>query len=347
MKAYIKSSSSINPCGVFSSGELPAQIPFSYGDYLKCIEPDYKNYISPTMIRRMGRVVKMGVTAAIQCLKDAGVEQPAAIITGTGLGCIEDTENFLGQIIKNKEQFLPPTSFIQSTHNTIAGQIALLLACNAYNFTYVHRNLSFEHALLDALMKLEEEPGNGILLGGIDEITPASFTIMKRLGLYRKQNEEAGFSDGAVAGEGASFFYLSSDASGAQAAICDVAMLHKLTKKEDFRDFITGFLQRNNLKTDDVSLLLSGINSDKRYAESYECVHENYFSGIPIIPYKMYCGEYFTSSAFATWLAASVIKGQQMPLIPDTIKRQDFKAKHALIYNYFLDDHALILVSEC
>ena len=52
---------------------------------------------------------------------------PDAIITGTGLGCLEDTEKFLTAMVTNKEEFLTPTSFIQSTHNTVSAQIALLL----------------------------------------------------------------------------------------------------------------------------------------------------------------------------------------------------------------------------
>ena len=58
----------------------------------------------------------------------------------------------LSIITKN---ILTPTSFIQSTHNTVGGQIALELQCKGYNFTYVHGSNSFESALLDAKLQLE------------------------------------------------------------------------------------------------------------------------------------------------------------------------------------------------
>lgn len=63
--------------------------------------------------------------ASALAMKDANVESVDAIITGTGLGCIEDSEKFLKSILDNKEEFLTPTSFIQSTHNTVGAQIAL------------------------------------------------------------------------------------------------------------------------------------------------------------------------------------------------------------------------------
>ena len=52
------------------------------------------------------------------------------------------------------KNILTPTSFIQSTHNTVGGQIALGLECKGYNFTYVHASISFESALLDAQLQL-------------------------------------------------------------------------------------------------------------------------------------------------------------------------------------------------
>ncbi len=86
------------------------------------------------------------------------------------MGCMIDSEKFVSAIIDNKEQYLTPTSFIQSTHNTVAGQIALGMSCKAYNFTYVHSSISFESALLDAKLQLENEEAQHILVGGVEEL---------------------------------------------------------------------------------------------------------------------------------------------------------------------------------
>ena len=57
---------------------------------------------------------------------------------------------FLRKMIEFEEKMLSPTAFIQSTHNTVGAQIALLLKCHHYNNTIVHRAFSFENALTEA-----------------------------------------------------------------------------------------------------------------------------------------------------------------------------------------------------
>ena len=104
---------------------------------LKAIEPDYTAFIDPKLIRRMSHLIKMGVAAAKECLERGNTQMPGAIITGTAYGCLEDTVSFLTRMIELNEELLPPTAFIQSTHNTVSAQIALMLACHNYNNTFV------------------------------------------------------------------------------------------------------------------------------------------------------------------------------------------------------------------
>src|SRR5690606_5397812 len=100
------------------------------------IHPDYKTIIPPALIRRMGNLIKMGVGAALSVKADNKI---AGIVVGTGLGCIENTDIFLREFIERPAGALSPTAFIQSTHNTVAGQIALILKEHGYNSTYTQR----------------------------------------------------------------------------------------------------------------------------------------------------------------------------------------------------------------
>lgn len=186
---YIQSLASIHPQGEAVEGRFSA------------CEPDYKTWITDAgQRRRMSRIVKMGVTAGLQCLSNVDV-QPDAIITATGLGCLADTEKFLQSIGAQNEELLSPTPFIQSTFNTIGAQIALLSGNKAYNSTYVHRAFSFESALLDGMMQLQSGDAQNVLVGAVDELTPTVFHIMRRMGAWRKY----------PAGEGASFFLLGNE----------------------------------------------------------------------------------------------------------------------------------------
>ena len=150
-------------------------------------KPNYKEYIKPALIRRMSTGVRMGVVASSVALREAGVEIPEAIITGTGMGCLIDSKNFLKKMIDNNEEFLTPTSFIQSTHNTVGGQIALGLTCKSYNVTYSHSATSFESSLIDSLLMLEDNVHN-ILMGGVDEISDYTVDLYKLIGHVKKED---------------------------------------------------------------------------------------------------------------------------------------------------------------
>ena len=130
MKAYIRSAASISAQNTFGDTGFLTDVVEYQTTRLKAVEPDYKNYVDPKLIRRMSHVIKMGVAAAKECLQQAGVTMPDAIITGTAFGIMEDTVTFLTRIVELQEEMLPPTPFIQSTHNTVAAQIALMLQCH-------------------------------------------------------------------------------------------------------------------------------------------------------------------------------------------------------------------------
>ncbi len=324
---------------------------------LRCIEPDYKQLIDPRLIRRMSRVVRMGTASALTAMKDAGVEMPGAIITATAYGCTEDTETFLTKMIAQDEQMLTPTAFIQSTHNTIAGQIALMLKCHAYNNTFTHRAFSFEHALLDAMLLLKEGEASSVLLGAVDEMQDTRFKILERFGLYKKSavnslqssvfnpqssSPRRSESVGTIAGEGAAFFVLTNEPT-ANGCIMEVQTFFK---PNDMRPHIEAFLEENGLKSSDVDVLLWGKNGDLRYDHIYDKAAEGMFDHANKLAFKQLCGEYPVATSYATWLGAYILKGEKMPeeLLPAGTQAP----KHILIYNHFYDiHHSLILLSAC
>lgn len=131
------------------------------------INPDYKEFVPPAALRRLSPVLRMGLTTAIDCQNKT--EEPFdAISVGTALGCLRDTEKFLVTINTATGDVLSPTAFIQSTHNTIGGQISLGLGNHAYNMTHTQNALSFEVALEDGLMCIAEGKTN-VLVGAAEE----------------------------------------------------------------------------------------------------------------------------------------------------------------------------------
>jgi 3-oxoacyl-[acyl-carrier-protein] synthase II len=173
MSVYINSSSMISPQKTFD-GKITAEGRLLHtGVRLNCVEPNYAELIDPKAIRRMSRIIRMGVAAGTAAVKKAGLAHPDAIIIGTAFGCLEDTHSFISRMTEYGEDMLNPTPFIHSTHNTIAGQIALHFKCHGYNSTYVHRAVSFESVLLDGFMQVEEGSIGNALIGGTDEMIDA------------------------------------------------------------------------------------------------------------------------------------------------------------------------------
>ena len=351
---YIRATGNISPQKTF--GHLPlVGAPVEYtGNRLSCIEPDYKEFIDPKQIRRMSRIIRMGVAAAMECLQEAGIKAPDAIVTGTAYGCLEDTNSFLSKMVEFKEELLTPTSFIQSTHNTIGAQIGLMLQCNNYNNAFVHRGFSFESALLDGMLLLKENEATNVLVGAIDEITNTSHTILNRLGLY-KQGAVSNLdiykaeTKGTIAGEGAAFFLLATEPSATDYAKLDG--LHTFYKPggiEEIEKQILSFLQRHSISIKDVDLIIAGKNGDTTTDKVYSQLTQTVFNKKDTINFKNLCGEYPTASAFAMWLGANIVKAGSVPAMVPFNGSKEKKIKRILIYNHYLGlHHSLSLLSAC
>ncbi len=168
--------------------------------YLRSQDPDFGTFLNPMQARRMGLILKRAVAVSMAALKDAGIECPEGIFTGTGLGCMESTENFLSAMCRDGEEMLPPTSFMMSTHNTVSSAVAILLHCHGCNCTYSQKDISFESALLDAFLQLQTGRLSNALVGAHDETTPATYDLLKGAGY---------FGEGVTAAEASSAFVLS------------------------------------------------------------------------------------------------------------------------------------------
>jgi 3-oxoacyl-[acyl-carrier-protein] synthase II len=354
MKAYISGTGNISPQKTYDSEAFLNEIEFPVGQRFTCIEPDYEPLIESRLLRRMSRILRMSWSAAKICLDDAKVQMPDAIVTGTGLGCIEDTEKFLTAIYDSHERLLPPTPFIQSTHNTIGAQIALMLQCTNYNMTYTQRGASFESALIDSISLISDPGFNQVLVGGFDEMTSKQMIFYNRLNYYKK--EFKGFADflnsntqGTIAGEGNTFFFITKDnRENSYSGIKDVTVFSFPENNDVIHRQIGMFLEKNNLSSTELDLLILGVNGDKTFDGIYDEVSNRIFQNVPVAYFKHLCGEYHTASAFALWLGANILKRQFLPEVVSKNNEIPKSFKNILIYNQYRNiNHSLILLSAC
>ncbi|GGN05629.1 3-oxoacyl-ACP synthase [Dyadobacter beijingensis] len=279
---YITAASTVSHQPTFGNAGFSAALGPVGADHA-LISPDYKAYIEAGLLRRMSKILRMSVACSKECIAQAGIGQPDAIVVGTGLGCLQDTEKFLNTSL-TVEGLLPPTSFIQSTHNTMAGQISLSIGNHGYNMTHTQNTLSFEHALLDASLLLHEGDRN-VLVGAADEHIDILDDITGQLA----------FETGAALTSGASFFILSSENTAYTMA--ELADVHVVGGVAGIQEETDAFLGRNGLATKDVDLVL--------------------FAGNPVdgalknVPYLALSGVYATASAFALHYAADLLQADR------------------------------------
>lgn len=349
---FINGISNISPQPTLKASQFLDEIREYRGNMLQCIQPDYKDFLSANELRRMSKALKMGVAGANLCLEDASLSSPESIIIGTGKGCYKSTEVFLFSVEDNKEKFIPPSPFIQSSHGSIASQIAIQTGCKGYNMTYSHRAFSFESALIDAMMILKEGDCENVLVGGVDEIEQTQFGTFDRIGFWKKPdtNNLELLNDntaGTIAGEGSAFFSLGNKINNNTYAEIKSVYTYFKSGRTKNASVINAFLKKQGMETSEIDLVFFGLNGDNQFDQIYYDLMKKSFNSTNQAWYKHLCGEYHASTAFATWLAAKIIKHQLVPKILQLRKINNMPIKNILIYNQYRNkNHSLILVSD-
>lgn len=308
---YIHAASTISHNNTFSNKGFSENIS-SLNEGSVVIQPNYKEYIEPGILRRMSQIIRMSTCCAIDCIKQSAIDEPEAIIVGTGLGCLNDTEKFLMDFVSHEEHLISPTPFIQSTHNTIAGQLSLVLKNHSYNMTHTQNTLSFEYALQDGLLCIDEGK-EFILVGATDEHVNTLNELAYKLNFKN-----------VVLTSGASFFVLSkkkrknNNVKITASTACGMISSSK--------EVIESFFLENHIQLNTIDLIL------------YSCVNnhnennfDNLFKDNLLCNYSKYCGIYFTNSAFGLHLGIDILNRKKVKF--DFMEEELTNVKSVLVCN--------------
>lgn len=290
-------------CFVNSIAQVSCQKPLSdewldspcvyENDYARAQEPDTRGLIMPSEARRMSRILRRTVCTSITALNGSEVSHPDAIITGTGMGCMENSEKFLMDMSRYGEQCLKPTLFMQSTHNTISSLIAIILKCHSYNNTYSHKGISFESALFDAWLQIKGGMIRNALVGSHDEVTPFMDLVMAHT-----HPEYSFVSEASV----------SAVVTGAESErnICEIADIRLLYRPGN--DELASLLdpQRD-------SIVMLGLNGNPLNDEPYLGMLGALDYTPAVLRYKNIFGDCFSASAIGFYAAARIIERGRIP----------------------------------
>jgi 3-oxoacyl-(acyl-carrier-protein) synthase len=314
------------------------------------IDPKFADYLPPIMSRRMCSLLKRAIVTSRLTLQKANMEMPDAIISGTGLGCVENTEKFLYSIWENEEKYLQPSFFMQSTHNIISSAIAIDLKCHGYNNTYVHRGASFEHALSDALIQFRQQRIQSVLVGGYDELTDDYFIFFDRIGIWDFSKKDVLLPKTlCFAGEAAVSMLLHTEKN--EQTLCElngVEIMYRPSMPE-ISKHLDSLLNQAGCSLSEIDAVVVGVNSNVSNDLIYHQVVNHLFKNLPIMQYKHLFGQSFTSPALGTYAASVCLHNQ---LIPEHLLSHSEESispvKRILLYNHYQNkSHSLILLSRC
>ena len=205
------------------------------------------------------------------------------------------------------------------------GESSDLNTCG-YNMTYVQGKVSFELAVIDALLLLEQKSTQTVLVNGLDELTPYLKIMLDRLHCVQPQK---------IMGEGASCFVLSKQATATSQACLIGCSSAYLPQKQTTTPWST-LLAQSNCQPEDIDLLLCGQAPTKE-------VHA-IFSRARACSYSQLCGHYPTNAAFAMGLGIELLQANKQ--VQQALGDQgDFPTRLA-IYNQEGQHRALIVLEK-
>jgi hypothetical protein len=234
----------------------------------------------------MNRLQKINLGNVVNCLQNININALDAIIVATGWGCIDSTYKFVERLYDRRDLPANPTSFIQSTHNTMAAQTAIYLNCNACNNTLTDNQSPFELALDNALICMHNDRCSNVLLSACDELTPQLIDILGKI---------AGFGKPKILGEGGACFLLS----------------------KEKQDNIAELKHFASLSTDDLQQVAEDLSNaysvDYVFTSQKERLTGASARNLPQIIYTDYFGHFPTSHACGFWLAVHCLNTGNPP----------------------------------
>ncbi len=267
-------------------------------DYVRAVDPDFKQFISAGDARRMGKLLKRALATSLSALQEGGIENPDAIITGTGFGSIENTELFLDALVREGEQLLKPTQFMQSTHNTASSLIGIHTHCHGYNSTYSQKGFSFDSALYDAWMQFRIGRIASALVGSHDEMSPVFSGFVRKAGHVK---------EGEICSEAAVSVLMAESGDNAYCTLDGVKLLDS-PSEDTLRQVLA------DMTAGGIDAVMTG-KSGNAENDSWYGFLDAMLPGIPQLRYKPLFGVNFSSSATGFYASACCLKKGSVPAV--------------------------------
>lgn len=277
-------------------------------------------------LRRLGRAQQMAIAASHRALGAAALDETArgrvAVCVGTGLGELGNTYAFLENMIRNNEQQPKPAAFINSVHNAIAGQLAILLGCKGENHTFLNESCSFESALWQGIHLIRRGRAQHVLVCGVDELNGYMIGAERGLGIIRSTDAPISplavddqAESGTLPGEGAAAFVLAAEEAADRRhptiATWSRPIPHKLAMENPFPSILESIGQTEN-GIEDIDFVIFNADGDATHDAHYTLARHaiDTHRGRPVAfgVFKHRIGDFHASSAIGAELGVEIIR---------------------------------------
>lgn len=127
---------------------------------------------------RRARLPELALTLAQAALSPRSPRPDCAVLLGTALGSLTETETFLEGVV-GPDSDVRPRAFTSSVHNAAAGHVARAFGARGENQTFVQGELSPALAAFAALALRARGEQGPVLLGAVDECTPRAAEVRR------------------------------------------------------------------------------------------------------------------------------------------------------------------------
>jgi hypothetical protein len=267
--------------------------------------------LSPNQRRRLGRLIQMALIAARRCHNPEPGKRIAVAI-GTGLGCLEDAEAFIENLIAKEEREPMPARFPNSVHNALASQVAIDQKATGLNSAPTMGEISFECGLWQVLNQLAIGEADLVLAGAADELNDYTLTMGK-----------------VLPGEGAMVASLArTDSKGEKLGTIATVRLGRYRRPYNPEAELDWIASAVDLQTIDV--LLTGAHGaialEPAYQQFLTAAIKSCGSGAYQEMYKDRCGEYHSASGFGFARAVDLVQAGAKGVLMYTLSARGSKA---------------------
>lgn len=211
--------SGISRIDAFDVSQYPVQIAGQVRDF------DPGQYVDPREARRLDRYAQFAVAAAVQAVRDAGLEitpengERVGVYIGSGVGGIHTLLENYRTLLERGPRRVSPTVVPMMIANMASGQVSILFGAKGPNLAPVSACATGTHAIGDSYKLIQRGAADVMIAGGseaaIVDLALAGFSNAKALSTRNDEPERASRPfdaerDGFVMSEGAGVVVLES-----------------------------------------------------------------------------------------------------------------------------------------